>query len=53
MQFHSTGGGNLRCAVPSPLREVEKLANECYYMSLRMLLRQNDKMSADLTLPYK
>jgi len=35
------------------MKEVEKLANKCYYMTLRMLLRQNDKMSADPTLPNK
>jgi len=33
----------------SLVKEVEKLANKCYYMSLKMLLKQNDKMSADLT----
>ena len=35
-----------------PVREVEKLANECYYMSLRMLW-QNDKINTDLTLRNK
>jgi len=33
----------------SPVREVEKLANEYYYRSLKMLLGQNDKKSVDLT----
>ena len=32
------------------MREVEKLVNECYYRNLKMLLRQNDKKSVDLTL---
>ena len=34
----------------SPVREVERLANEYYYRSLKLLLRQNDKKSIDLTL---
>jgi len=34
----------------NPVKVVEKLVNECCYMNLKKLLRQNNKTSTDLTL---